>query len=332
MKYETLLQSLKQKKYEPLYWLEGEEDFFIDQLSYIIEHETLSEAEKGFNLTVFYGRDADWRDVLNACRRYPMFAEKQVVMLKEAQSMDHLDNLTSYIENPMPTTIFAVTYKHGKLDGRMKLAKILSKSGAVFQSKKLYDDKVPGWILSYVKAKGYTVTEKAVFLLVDHIGNDLARLASEIDKLALNITGEKLIDENAIEKFIGISKEYNVFELQNAIAMKDSVKAMRIIKYFSHNPKAGPIQLLLPTLYAFFQKVYLYFGAKASSDKERAAYMGVPFFFYRDYAAAAKKYGLQGVEKNIVLLHEYNLKSIGINNATTDGSELLKELLVRMID
>ena len=330
MEYQDILKDWKQKKFKSIYWLEGEEDFFIDQVVDYAEHKLLDEAEKGFNLTVLYGKDADWSAVINACRRYPMFAERQVVVLKEAQAMRDLLKLEPYIDHPLDSTIFVVAHKQGKLDGRSKMAKLIKDKGVLLCTKKLYDNQLPGWVEVYVREMGRAISQKACILLVDHIGNDLSRIANEIDKLLVNLPNEKKIDEGDIEKYVGISKEYNVFELQNAVGQQDFIKVMRIVNYFAANPKAGPVQMVIPALYNFFSKVNLIFGVKGG-EKEIASTLGVHPFFVKDYMQAARQYGAEGTEKAILLLHTYNLRSIGINDSGVEDGELMKELMYKVM-
>jgi len=330
MEYQDILKDWKQKKFKSIYWLEGEEDFFIDQVVDYAEHKLLDEAEKGFNLTVLYGKDADWSAVINACRRYPMFAERQVVVLKEAQAMRDLLKLEPYIDHPLDSTIFVVAHKQGKLDGRSKMAKLIKDKGVLLSTKKLYDNQLPGWVEVYVREMGRAISQKACILLVDHIGNDLSRIANEIDKLLVNLPNEKKIDEGDIEKYVGISKEYNVFELQNAVGQQDFIKVMRIVNYFAANPKAGPVQMVIPALYNFFSKVNLIFGVKGG-EKEIASTLGVHPFFVKDYMQAARQYGAEGTEKAILLLHTYNLRSIGINDSGVEDGELMKELMYKVM-
>jgi len=330
MEYQDILKDWKQKKFKSIYWLEGEEDFFIDQVIDYAEHKLLDEAEKGFNLTVLYGKDADWSAVINACRRYPMFAEKQVVILKEAQAMRDLLKLEPYIDHPLDSTIFVVAHKQGKLDGRSKMAKLIKDKGVLLSTKKLYDNQLPGWVEVYVREMGRAISQKACILLVDHIGNDLSRISNEIDKLLVNLPNEKKIDEGDIEKYVGISKEYNVFELQNAVGQQDFIKVMRIVNYFAANPKAGPVQMVIPALYNFFSKVNLIFGVKGG-EKEIASTLGVHPFFVKDYMQAARQYGAEGTEKAILLLHTYNLRSIGINDSGVEDGELMKELMYKVM-
>lgn len=331
MTYEALTKSLKSGKIKPVYLLEGEEDFYIDQIADFFEKRLLTETEKEFNLTIFYGRDADWSEVLNACRRYPMFSEKQVVMLKEAQGMKTLDKLEPYLNNLLDSTIFVITYKHGKLDGRTSLKKLIDKKGEVLTTKRLYDNKIPDWIKAYAQEHDHDITPKGCILLADHIGADLSRLSNEINKLLLNLPKGKKIDEDDIERYVGISKDYNIFEFQNAIGNKDKKKIMRILNYFAGNPKAAPLQVIFTILYNFFSKVYLLVNLPARSDNELASTIKVPPYFLADYKKAAAKYNKAGTDRVLLILHEYNLRSIGVNDTGTPHAELLKEMVMKML-
>jgi len=331
MSVEKILSDWKKNTFRPVYWLEGEEDYYIDQVMNYAEHHILNEAEAGFNLTVFYGKDAAWADIVNACMRYPMFAERQVVLLKEAQQMRDIDKLEGYISNPLASTIFVVSYKEKKVDGRSKLAKLLKEKGVLLSTKKLYENQLPDWVSNLAESKGYSLSQKALTLLVDHIGNDLSRINNEIEKLAVNLGDRKKITEDDIEKYIGVSKEYNVFELQDALGKKDLARSMRIIGYFESNPKAAPIQLILPAIYNYFAKVFSIFGMNDKSEN------AVKLLFYNNIFAARqaldtlKNYGYDGVERTILLLHHYNLKSLGVNDTGTADASLLKELTVKML-
>lgn len=331
MTYEALEKELKSGKIRPVYLLEGEEDFFIDRISHFIENDLLSETEKEFNLTVFYGRDAEWANVLNACRRYPVFSERQVVMIKEAQQMKTLLKLESYLEKPLESTALVIIYRQGKLDGRTSFKKLIDKKGASLTTKKLYDDKIPGWIKTYAEASGHDITPKGAILLADYIGNDLARVSNEIDKLLLNIAPGKKIDEDDIEKYVGISKEYNVFEFQKAVGSKDFSKTVRILNYFSSNPKAAPTPVVFTVLYTFFSKVHAITCSPSASDKDLATMLGINPYFFADYTKAAKVYRRKGTEQALLLLYEYNLRSIGIHDSVTPGAELLKEMTMKMM-
>jgi len=331
MSAEKIIADWKKGNFKPVYWLEGEEPYHIDKVMAYAEKNILSESEASFNLTVFYGRDADWAAVVNACRRYPMFAERQVVLLKEAQQMKDIEKLESYIDNPLSSTIFVVSYKDKKVDARTKFAKLLKQKGEMVTTKKMYDNQLPQWANEMVEQHGLSINQKALALLVDHIGNDLSRIENEIEKLAVNLGTRKNITEDDIEKYIGVSKEFNVFELQDALAKKNLPKAIRIIQYFQSNPKAAPIQLILPSLYSFFSKVYMVLGAGTNDEKSIASAVGINPYFVKDYVAAARSYGEMGVERTLMLLHQYNLRSIGVHDAGTEDADLMKELVVKMM-
>lgn len=331
MSFEKIIAEWKKNIFKPLYWLEGEEEYFIDKVINYAEHNILNESEASFNLSVFYGKDAAWPDILNACRRYPMFSEKQVVILKEAQQMRDVDKLEPYIENPLHSTILVVSYKDKKVDGRTKFARLIKDRGVILTTKKLYDDKLPQWTEEMVQAKGLEITRKALMLLVDHIGNDLSRLENEVEKILVNLGKRKTINEEDIEEFIGISKEFNVFEFQNAIALKDLSRCMRIIQYFEANPKAAPIQLILPSFYSFFSKLFMIYGLNSRDEKVVASAIGVNPFFVKDYLLAAKHYSFPEIEKAILELHRYNLRSLGVRDAGTEDASLLKEMVYKII-
>ena len=331
MTLEKILAELKKQQFKPVYWLEGEEEFFIDQVIEYAEKNILSESEASFNLTIFYGRDTSWPDLFNACRKYPMFSDKQVVILKEAQAMKDVEKLENYVEKPLSSTLLFVAYKGKKVDGRTKLAKLLKDKAVLLTSKKLYDNELPEWTADLIKTKGFTITNKALFLLIDHIGNDLSRLDNEANKLILNLDKRKNITEDDVEMFVGISKEFNVFELQQAIANKDLYKAIRIIQYFESNPKAAPIQLVFPSLYNYFSKVQMIYSVPSRDEKTVATAIGVNAYFVRDYLQTAMKFSSQEIERVLLLLHQYNLKGIGVNDAGTTDAMLLKEMTVKMI-
>ncbi len=331
MSAEKIIGDWKKKLFKPVYWLEGEEDYYIDLLMNFAEHKILPESEAGFNLSVFYGKDANWSDVVNACMRYPMFAEKQVVLLKEAQQMKELDKLENYIRNPLASTIFIISHKEKTINKTTKLGKFIKKESELFTSEKIRDYKLVEWVTDYLKSQDFSMSSKAIQLLTEHLGNDLSRIVNELEKLTLNLGQRKTITEDDIEKFVGVSKEYNAFELQAAMSKKDLVKAIQIIQYFESNPKAVPIQLLLPALYSFFSKLYIIFGM---ADKTEAALR--PLFYNNPYAvkealATAKMYGYEGIERSLLLLHEYNLKSIGVNSTGTSDASLMKEMVVKMM-
>jgi len=331
MSVEKIITDWKKKSFKPIYWLEGEEEYFIEKVIAYAEHNILSKSEVSFNLSVFYGKDAGWADIVNACRRYPMFAERQVVILKEAQQMKDVEKLETYIENPLSSTIFVVSYKGKKLDARKKFTKLVKERGVLVTTKKMYDSQLPEWTKELLQSKGLSISQKGLALLVDHIGNDLIRIENEIDKILVNLGKRTNITEEDIEEYIGVSKDFNVFELQTALASKDIARAIRIIQYFEANPKAAPIQLVLPSLYSFFSKVFMIFGAGESDEKAMAAVIGVNPYFINDYLKASRLYTYPEIENVLMLLHHYNLKSVGVGDTGTEDASLLKEMVVKIM-
>ncbi len=331
MSAEKILGDWKKQLYKPVYWLQGEEAYYIDKVVNYAEHHLLPPSEASFNLSVFYGKDANWSDVVNACMRYPMFAEKQVVLLKEAQQMKDIEKLENYFEHPLASTIFVVSYKDKTFDKRTKFFKTINKAGEVFTADKLKDYQLVDWVTEYIKSQDFILSAKGVALLVDHLGNDLSRIVNEIEKITVNLGQRKTINEDDIEKYVGVSKEYNAFELQAALAKKDLAKAIKIIQYFESNPKAVPIQLVLPALYGFFSKLYIIFGMNDKSENALRPMFYNNMFAAREALATAKMYGYEGVERALLLLHEYNLKSVGINSSGASDAGLLKEMVVKMV-
>jgi DNA polymerase-3 subunit delta len=331
MSAEQILNEWSRKTYKPVYWLEGEEPYYIDKLTQFAEHHILPADQSSFNLSVFYGRDAKVDEVINACKRYPMFHEIQVVVLKEAQQMRELDKLETYISNPLGSTIFVVAHKEKKVDGRSKLSKILKNKAEVLSTKKLYDNELPEWVSSMIKTKSLDIQSKALHMLVGHIGNDLQRIENEVDKLSINLQGRKQITEDDIENFIGISKEFNIFELQAAIVNRDLPVALNIINYFSSNPKAAPIQLVLPTLFSFFSKLYIASSIGYRDEYSLSAALGVKGFFVKQYIQAMQRYNYTDIEKVLILLQHYNLMSIGIGRVNLDDASMLKEMVAKIV-
>jgi len=328
----SIISEWKKNNFKPVYWLEGDEEYFIDEIMEYAEKKILSEADASFNQTIFYGKDANWADIINSCRRYPMFAERQVVLLKEAQQMRDVEKLESYIENPLNSTIFVVSYKGKTLDGRSKFSKLIKKKGEVFLSKKIYENQLPGWINGYLQTNGFKITPKALNLIVDHIGNDLSRIVNEIDKLSLNIGNEKNITEDDIEKYIGISKEYNIFELQSAFSKKDHGKAIRILQYFEANPKAVPIQLILPSLYSYFVKILPVYQMADKSERALKPLFSFNPTLVEQVLDTLKNYSFSQMEQVILLLHHSNLKSIGIDSAGLSSGSIMKELSYKIMN
>ena len=334
-----LLKDLKNRKYKPIYLLHGEEPYYIDQVSNFVEHKLLPDAEKGFNQTVFYGKDTDIMSVLNASKRYPMMADYQVVLIKEAQDMKWgnedpdkkgINPVLSYLENPLQSTILVFCYKYGKFDKRKKTYKAIEKNGLVFESSPLYDNKIPAWIEDFLGEKNYRISQQATFILSEYLGNDLSKIANELEKLMLNIPPGQEITLKQIQDNIGISKEYNVFELQTALSKKDTLKANQIINYFEANPKANPIVLVLGNLNNFFTKVLLYHYVKDKSPQNLARELGVSPYFIKDYEQAARSYNYGKTMQIISFLREYDVKSKGVESITDHGG-LMKELLFKIL-
>lgn len=332
MTAEEIISNWKRGATHPVYWLEGEEPYYIDKLTEHAETDLITADQAAFNLTVFYGKDAKVEEVLNACRRYPMFSERQVVILKEAQQMKDLDKLEVYIQQPLHSTIFVVAHKDKKIDGRGKLAKLLKQHAVLFSDRKLYDNELPEWTSALGRQKGLELNAKALFMLIDHIGNDLQRIDNELEKLMLNLKGRKQVTEDDIEEYIGVSKEFNVFELQSALIKRDLTAAMYVLNYFASNPKAAPIQLILPVLYAFFSKLYSVAASPSKDEYSISAILGIKGFFAKQYMQALQVYSFTDVERILLLLHHYNLKGVGVaRNNDTDDASLMKELVVKII-
>ena len=342
MNSNELIKDLKNRKFKPVYLLHGEESFYIDQISDYIEENVLSAAEKGFNQTIFYGKDSDPMSILNAAKRYPMMSDYQVVLVKEAQDLKwgkdgdddkkSADPLLSYFENPLPSTILVFCYRNGKFDKRKKTYKAIEKKGLVFESASIHENKVPGWIEGFVRDKGYSIQVQASALMAEYLGNDLSKVANELEKLMLNVKAGKEISINDIQKNIGISKEYNVFELQNAIARKDAFKVNQIINYFADNPKNNPIQLLLGALNSYFTKVLKYHYAGDKSPQGLASALGIAPFFVKEYENAARNYSKEKVFRVISYLRECDLKTKGVDaSGNTEQGDLMKELMFKII-
>ncbi len=339
MTADELLKDLKNRKLKPLYLLHGEEPFFIDEISNYAERELLNEAERGFNQTVFYGKDADPMAVINAAKRYPMMADYQIVLVKEAQDMrwgnedenkKHINPFLAYLENPLQSTILVFCYKYGKFDKRKKAYKAIEKNGLVFESATLYDNKIPAFIEKLVAAKNYRIQPQASALLAEYLGNDLSKIANELEKLMLNVAAGQEISTQNIQDNIGISKEYNVFELQTALGRRDVLKANRIINYFEANQKANPFVVVLGTLNSYFTKVLRYQYVADKSPQNVAKELGVSPYRVSDFEVASRTFNFGKTMQVISLLREYDLKSKGVDSVTDNGG-LMKELIFKIM-
>jgi DNA polymerase-3 subunit delta len=334
---QQILKHLNAGQYAPIYFLQGEEAYYIDLISGIIERNALDEAAKGFNQIILYGKDVRISDVMNNAKRFPMMSDRQVVIVKEAQNILDFGKeqgeklLKAYLENPLPSTVLVFCYKHKKLDKRKVISKALEKHAVMLTSNKLYDNQVPDWIRNFFAHKQFKITDKGVFMLAEFIGNNLERLSHEIEKMLINFKDKVEIDDHIIQKYIGISKEYNVFELQKAVALQEIVKANKIINYFETNPKNNPVIPIISILYAFFSKLMVLHGTSDKSDNNLASVLKVNRFFVRDYMVAAKNYPVQKVVGVIHDLRHADLQSKGVNAANLPDGQILKELIFKIM-
>lgn len=328
-KVKHIISAINKGDIKPIYFLMGEEPYYIDTISKFIEKNVLSEEEKGFNQTLFYGRDTKIENIVSASKRFPIMAERQVIIVKEAQDLSRtIENLISYAENPQPSTVLVFCYKFKKLDKRKKVFKAIQKNGVIFESKKIYDNQLSDWIRKVLAKKGYTISPKASQMLVEFLGNDLSKIDNELKKIQLIVKPENQISAQIIEKNIGISKDYNNFELINALAHKNIKKAFGIIQYFSQNPKNHPTVVTLSILFGFFSKVMKY---HALSNKMQAPkILGVHPYFIRDYQVAAQNYPMKKISAIIASIREVDIKSKGVG-ANLSHADILKELLVEVI-
>jgi DNA polymerase-3 subunit delta len=331
MTFEQIIQNLQNKIYHPIYLLHGEESYFIDEISDYIEKNVLDEMEREFNLTVLYGRDCTADAIVSAAKRYPMMANYQVIIVKEAQDVPKLEELAEYIEKAVPTTILVLAHKTKKVDSRKVFFKRADKFGVTFEAKKLYDNQVPAWIKDFVAKKGYAIDPKSCSLLVEYLGGDLSKIVNELEKLMLNIPQKAGITPEIIEKYIGISKDFNVFELNKALATKNVLKANQIITHFALNPKENPIQKVIPIVFSFFLKLLLYqTNAKKANPADLKAIVGTPFL--TEYENAARLYTVQKTALIIGYLREYDVKSKGVDStASVESGDLLKELVFKIL-
>ena len=332
MEFGAILQNLKKGVYHPIYLLQGEEAYFIDELSNYIEKNVLTDAEKGFNQTVFYGKDSDALTIAESSLRFPMMSSKQVIIVKEAQTLAKIDTLTSYANKPLESTILVLAYKYKNLDSRTKLVKAIKKNGVVFTSKKLYENKIPTWIDGYLKNHNYTITPQAAMLLTSYLGTNLSKIVNELEKLVIAVKDSTKITPEHIEKNIGLSKDFNVLELQNALGEKNVLKANKIVQYFGANPSLNPIQKTIAGLYFYFSKLFTYHFIKDKSERNVAAELRVHPFFVREYVAAAKKYSPTKLYEIMGILREYDMKSKGFNVSTmVETGDLQKEMVYKIL-
>ena len=327
-----IVNDIKQGNIKPIYFLMGEEPYYIDKLTDYIEDNILTEDEKGFNQMVLYGKDVTIEDVIGNAKRYPMMADRQVVIVKEAQELSRtIEKLESYAENPQPTTVLVFAYKYKTLDKRKKITKLLDKAGVVFESKKLYENQVGDWIKRVLSGKGYNIEPKAAAMLVEFLGNDLGKINNELEKLAIILPPGSTITPKIIEDNIGISKDYNVFELRKAIGEKDQLKAYKIADYFANNPKDNPLVVTVGLVFGFFSQLLQYHGLKDKNPANVAKMLRVNPYFVKDYDIALRNYPMRKVSAIVAALRDIDVKSKGVG-ANVSQADLMRELLVKIFN
>lgn len=318
---------------KPIYFLMGEEPYYVDKISDFIAENILTEEERGFNQMTIYGRDSNIDDIVSNAKRYPMMAERQVVIVKEAQDLSRtIEKLVDYAENPQPTTVLVVCYKYKKIDKRKKLHKAIAKTGVIFEGKRMYENQVGDWIIKTLKARGFGISPKAAQMLVEFLGTDLGKIDNELQKLQLICPEGTTISPEIIEQNIGISKDFNNFELRKAIGEKDTLKAHRIINYFAQNPKDNPMVVTVSLLFSYFSQILQYHGLSDKSKGAVAKQLKVNPYFVSDYVNAARNYPMKKVSHAISLLQETDVKSKGVGAANVSQGDLLKELLVKIMN
>lgn len=333
MDYKQILKDIDNKIFHPIYLLSGEEPYYIDLLSdYIAEH-ALSEEEQSFNQTIVYGKDSEVQSIIQMAKRFPMMANHQVVIVKEAQDLKKIEDLHYYAENPLKSTILVVCYKYKSFPKNTKFYKLAKANGCVFDSPLIPEYKIHSWITEYVKSKSYKISDETAILLAEYLGTQLHKITNEISKLISLLPSGSTISNADIQKHIGISNEYNVFELEKAFGQKDVVKVNRILQSFASNPKANPSIVTITKLYGYFKKLLLLYFAGNSSDSEVSQMTGIPPipFVIKQYKMAQRKYPAQKLVQIISLIREYDLKLKGVQSNSVDEGELMRELAFKIL-
>jgi len=326
------MSDLKNRIFKPVYFLAGEEPYYIDLITNYIEEKVLPEAEKAFNQMIIYGDDTNIPSIIDTARRFPMMASHQVIIIKEAQSLKKLEDLVIYLEKPLLSTILVFSYKYKTLDKRTKLVKTLETHGVYFESARVRDYLIPGWIERYLMLKGIKTDPNASAMLTEYLGTDLHKIVNELDKLIITLPeGKPVITTSLIEKNIGISKDYNNFELQKAVGERNILKANMIVHYFADNPKDNPITLSIASLFAYFSKLLTYHYLTDKSKNNVAAALKVNPFFVKEYENSATKYNVTKTVQVISLLRTYDLRSKGYGDPGTEPGDLLKEMVYRIL-
>ena len=324
-----IVNDIKAGNIKPIYFLMGEEPYYIDKLSDYIEEYVLTEEEKSFNQTVLYGRDVSIEDIISTAKRYPMMAERQVVIVKEAQDLTKtIDKLESYAEDPMASTVLVFCYKYKTLDKRKKVTKELAKSGLVYESKKLYENQVGEWIKRVLQGKNYTIEPKASAMLVEFLGTDLSKINNELEKLQIILPKGSMITPKHIEENIGFSKDFNVFELRKSLGERNQLKSYKIINYFAENPKENNIVMVVGLVFSFYVQLLKYHGLKDKNPNNVAKVLGVNPFFLKDYDVALKNYPMKKVSQIVASLRNVDIKSKGVGANALPLHDLYKEMLL----
>lgn len=331
MEHLQIIRQIEAKQFEKIYFLHGEEAYYIDAITNAILANALEDHERDFNQTILYGKDTDALSLISDAKGYPMMAERRVVVLKEAQDFKGMEDLLAYFEAPSDQTVFVINYKYKNYDSRKKSIKAAAKNGIVFKSEKVPEYKLSDWIGNYVKTQGFGITPKAIMLLAEFLGNDLSKIINELDKLAILVEKGTTINEIHIEENIGISKDYNVFELVNAVSVRDVTKALTIVDYFNHNPKSTSIIVVISNLFNHYSRLMKIHFLENKSKAAIAGALRVPPFVAAQMMASAKIYNPKKIAANIAILHEFDLKSKGINNSSFPEGALMKEMVFRLM-
>lgn len=332
MNADEFIETIKKGERYPIYLLHGEEPYFIDQISTFIQDNMLNETEQVFNMRVFYGKETDFRTVLDEARQYPMMSSHRLILIREAQEMRGMDEMEAYFENPVSSTILVLCYKYKKFDQRTRAAKAIKQNGILFESKPLYENQVPDWILKEAFRKGIKIAPDACHLMAEYLGTDLGSIIQAIEKIKISANPDEVVTAKDLDELIGIHKDFNVFELQKAIGQRDTTKAFRIIHYFEANPKASPMVMILANLYAYISKLFSARAANAKNDQDLMAALQLKSpFFLREYKEALKHFSLPQLEHALFLLREYDLKYKGVNSRGIEEGALLKELVSRLL-
>lgn len=332
MNYKEIITNIKAGKFAPIYLLHGEEPYYIDKISDLLQKTVLEEHERDFNQTIVYGKDSDPLAVVSQAKQFPMMSERQIVMIREAQDVKKWELFESYFNQPLESTVLIICNKYGKFDKRKKAYKAIEKNGGViFQSDKVKDYQVSGWIMDYLKELNYTITDKAMIMLVEFLGTDLSKITNELNKLSLLLEKGTKISEVHVEENIGISKDYNVFELSNAIAKRDILKSNKIAQYFEQNPKVAHITMIIPSVFSLFQRLMKVHFMKGAPDQQIASALRLHPFAVKEAKTACQIYSPKKIAKNIEILLEYDLKAKGVNRANFTDADILRELLYKLM-